>query len=135
MKNNLIDFNRFKSIKELQDYCTQQYSVVLKMQDEAEVFQSKIQHLEELLRNTGSTITVGSNELEICKIEISRMYNQVMAGPLEDKDVRKFDTLVKCLLAIQGKTPEKKPKQKEEQLSTEDLINLALQAMPEADGN
>jgi hypothetical protein len=127
--------SRFKTIKELQDYCNQQYSVILKMQAEAETYQTKIQHLEELLRTGGDNVTLGSNELEVCKIEISRLYSTAMQGPLEDKDVRKFDTLVKCLLAIQGKTPEKKPKQKEEVMSPEDLIALALQSMPESEGS
>ena len=44
MKNNLIDMDRFKNVKELQTYCNDQYSIILKMQAEAEANQNKIQH-------------------------------------------------------------------------------------------
>jgi hypothetical protein len=135
MKNNLIDFSKFKTLADLQRYANDQFSTILKMQAQAEEYQSKIEHLEELLRTGGSAITVGSNELEIARIELNRLYQHSLREPLDEKQIRSYKIYTDCLLAIQGKTPEKKPKQKEEQLSTEDLINLALQAMPEADGN
>lgn len=132
--DNKLDFSKFKDTKSLQAYANDQFQTILKMQAQSEMYQSKIEHLEELLRTGGSTLVVGSNELEICRIEINRLYQHSLREPLDDKQLRAFDVLVKCLLAIQGKSIEVKPKKKEPTLTTEELIEAALLQMPEADG-
>lgn len=131
--DNKLDFSKFKDTKSLQTYANDQFQTILKMQAQSEMYQSKIEHLEELLRTGGSTLVVGSNELEICRIEIARLYAKVLREPLEDKEVRIFETYCKTLLAIQGKTVEAKPKKKDPVMTPEELISIALQQMPEAD--
>lgn len=131
--SNKLDFNRFKTIKELQNYADSQFQTILKMQAQAEVYQSKIEHLEELLRTNGSSVIVGSSELEIAKIELSRLYQHSLREPLDDKQIRSYDIYVKCLLAIQGKAPEKKPKGKEPEHTLEELIAISQQSMPTSD--
>lgn len=128
--SNKLDFGRFKTIKELQNYADSQFQTILKMQAQAEAYQTKIEHLEELLRTSGSAEIVGSSELEIAKIELSRLHAHSLREPLDDKQIRSYDIYVKCLLAIQGKTPEKKSKSKEPEHTLEELIAMSQQAMP-----
>lgn len=132
MKNNLIDFGRFKTIKELQEYCNDQYAMILSLQVQNEDFKNKIDHLEQLLKSDGIILATKSNEEELCKLEIGRLYSLAKLAPLDDKETKRFEILVKTLLAIQGKVAEVKPKKKEENKSIEELIALAVQAMPEA---
>lgn len=132
--SNVIDFSKFKTIKELQEYANKQYDTILKMQVEAELFKSKIEHLEKLLESAGKSQPIASNELELCKLEINRLYQHAIREPLDEKQTRAFDIYVKNLLAIQNKTAPEKPSKKEPQLTPEELIAIALEQLPETDG-
>lgn len=130
--SKVINLEQFKNVKELQEYCNKQYETLSKLNTENEQLRAKVEHLEKIL--SGTNTPIASNELELCKLEISRLYDAALAGPLTDQETRKFDILVKNLLAIQGKEPEKKvSKKKEPQKTREELIALALEAMPETD--
>jgi hypothetical protein len=132
--SNVIDFSKFKTVKELQEYANKQYDTIAKLQVEAELNKSKIEHLENLLNNAGNVQPIASNELELCKLEINRLYQHALREPLDDKQIRAFDVYVKNLLAIQNKAIPEKPKKKEPQLTPEELIAIALEQMPETDG-
>ena len=125
-----IDFSNFKNLKELQNYTEDLFTLVASTQAETTKLSDRIRHLEALMMHSkDESIPVASNELELCKLEIERLYKEAKIQPLDDKQIRAFDIYVKCMLNIQGKElPKAKPK-KQEQLSQEDLINLALQAI------
>lgn len=131
--SNVIDFSRFKTVKELQEYASKQYETILKMQVDAELAKSKIEHLEKLLNNAGNAQPIASNELELCKLEINRLYQHALRESLDDKQIRAFDVYVRNLLAIQNKTVPEKIKKKESQLTPEELIAIALEQVPETD--
>ena len=125
-----VDFSNFKNLKELQNYTEDLFTLVASTQAENTKLKDRIKHLESLMMHSkDESIPVASNELELCKLEIERLYKEAKIQPLDDKQIRAFDTYVKCMLAIQGKeAPKAKPK-KQETLSQEELINLALQAV------
>ena len=125
-----VDFSNFKTLKDLQNYTEDLFTLVASAQAENIKLSDRIRHLESLMMHSKeNNVPVASNELELCKLEIERLYKEAKIQPLDDKQIRAFDIYVKCMLAIQGKeAPKAKPK-KQEPISQEDLINLALQAI------
>jgi hypothetical protein len=125
-----IDFSQFKTLKDLQHYADDLFTLVASEQAENIRLKDRVKHLESLMMHSkDESIPVASNELELCKLEIARLYTEAKIQPLDDKQIRAFDIYVKCMLNIQGKElPKAKPK-KQEVLSQEELINLALQAI------
>jgi hypothetical protein len=119
-----------KDYEELKKYAEKLTQTNLNLQKELNQTKDKLRHLEELTKFATSPIAVGSNEEELCKLEISRLYEAAKRSPLEFNEVKAFEIYVKSLMLIKGKTStdEKKPK-KEASLTNEQLLQLAMQVV------
>lgn len=129
--DNIIDFKKMKDKKDWEDFAKAQIDVIMKLQVENNKLQDKITHLELLLNNVPSNLAVASNEEELCKIEIARLFNKAKSLPLEWQETRAFEVYAKTLLAIKGKTVDdiKKNKSKEQKLSDSELLQIAMQSV------
>lgn len=100
------------------------------------LLKDKLKHFEDVTNLTSSVVSVGSNEEELCKLEISRLYNAAKTGPLEFTEVKAFEIYVKSLMLIRGKTTvEEKKSKKNSSLTEEQLLQLALQVQVVDDTN
>lgn len=119
-----------KEYEELKKYAEKLTKTNLSLQEELNQIKDKLRHLEELTKFSSNPIAVGSNEEELCKIEINRLYQAAKRAPLEFTEVKAFEIYVKSLMLIRGKTSseEKKPK-KEQSLSNDQLLQLAMQVV------
>jgi hypothetical protein len=118
--------------EELKKYAEKLTSTNIKLQKELEDTQNKLKHLEDIAKFNTSPISVGSNEEELCKLEINRLYNAAKNGPLEFNDIKAFEIYVKSLMLIRGKVPveeKKKNKASQNNLSNDQLLQLALQVV------
>lgn len=98
------------------------------LKEELKIAKDKLKHLEDVMKFNPSQISVGSNEEELCKIEINRLYQASKQGPLEFNEVKAFEIYVKSLMLIRGKTEIGDKKSKKSTSLTEDqLLQLALQ--------
>lgn len=122
-----------KQNEELKKYSEKLTSLNSKLQKELEQVTDKLKHLEEITKFSSNPIAVGSNEEELCKLEINRLYQSAKAGPLEFNEVKAFEIYVKSLMLIKGKsvTDEKKSK-KETSLNHDQLLQLALQVVDDS---
>lgn len=132
---NILDLSQFKDLKSLQEYADKQYKTIAIMKSKVDEQSTKISHLETLLSSRATILTPGSEQKSICEIEINRLYQKTLRGPLEFAEVKVLETLTKLLLAMEGKEP---PAEKEKALSKavkamtpQELINIALQKTPE----
>lgn len=116
--------------QELKKYSEKLTQTNSKLQKELEEAKDKLKHLEDIVKFNSSPIAVGSNEEELCKLEIKRLYEAAKRSPLEFNEVKAFEIYVKSLMLIRGKTEltDKKPK-KEASLSNDQLLQLALQVV------
>lgn len=114
--------------KELKKYSEKLTATNLQLQKELTDAKNKLQHLENITKT--SIVAVGSNEEELCKLEINRLYNAAKNGPLEFNEVKAFEIYVKSLMLIRGKTAvEEKKSKKEPALNHDQLLQLALQVV------
>lgn len=117
--------------EELKKYGEKLTQVNNKLQQELEQTKNKLHHLEELTKFASNPISVGSNEEELCRLEINRLYQAAKVAPLEFTQVKAFEIYVKSLMLIKGKSLEE-PKNKKSQkvkLDNEELLQLALQVV------
>lgn len=87
----------------------------------------KVAHLEELLKHTSSVpdLERKPHEEEIIQVELKRMWDTHVINnvPLVDKDdVKKLETLVKCLVSLRAGKPVKVKKEKT--MSIEDALRI-----------
>jgi 5-bromo-4-chloroindolyl phosphate hydrolysis protein len=125
--NSLITQN-----EELKKYGEKLTQSNLKLQRELEETQNKLKHLEEIVKFNKSPVAVGSNEEELCKLEIRRLYESAKQGPLAFNEVKAFEIYVKSLMLIQGKSSaedKKSRKSESASLNHEQLLQLALQVV------
>jgi hypothetical protein len=117
--------------EELKKYGEKLTQTNLKLQKELDATKDKLRHLEELAKFSSSTIAVGSNEEELCKLEISRLYQAAKVSPLEFNQVKAFEIYVKSLMLIRGKTLEESKSKKSSKvtLDNEQLLQLAMQVV------
>jgi hypothetical protein len=134
--SDIIDFNQFKSDKEWREFANRQTATILALQNQIKFLEEKLTESEKLLKNTTqvSPLTVNSNEEELCKIEIKRLYDKAKMQPLEWNEVRSFEVYVKALIAIKNKTPEEvsKKSDKAPKMNQAQLLELALKATDES---
>ena len=116
--------------EELKKYGEKLTQANLKLQEELTQAKDKLHHLEELTKINSSPLAIGSNEEDVCRIEIGRYYNLVKTRPLEFTEVKSFEIYVKSLMLIKGKgAVEEKKSKKSQQLSEDQLLQLALQVV------
>lgn len=116
--------------EELKRYGEKLTQANIKLQEELLQAKDKLRHLEELTKLNSSPLAIGSNEEDVCRIEIGRYYNLVKTRPLEFAEVKSFEIYVKSLMLIRGKTAvEEKKTKKSQQLSEDQLLQLALQVV------
>jgi hypothetical protein len=128
------DIDSFKKLSDLKEYAQALLDEAIKLKQELQKAQDKLSHLEEITKFSASPLSVGSNEEEVCKLEIRRLHDKCKNQPLEFNEVKAFEIFVNSLLKIQGKSPEegkKKPK-KQVDLTQDQLIQLALQVTDES---
>ena len=127
---NLLDLSQFKSLKELQEFAEKQFRTILILESTIKENKDKITHLETLLNNMpNSSLVTEDKEIEICKIEINRLYNYALREPLDDKQVRNLEIYVRTLALARGKSldaiKEKKDKTDLKSMPVGKLIELA----------
>jgi hypothetical protein len=124
------ELDKYKSIKDLREFTETLINTTTALQLELQQTKDKLNHLEQITKFNTSPISVGSNEEELCKLEISRLYQAAKTGPLEFNEVKAFEIYVKSLMLIRGKSVnEEKKSKKEPALSNDQLIQLALQVV------
>jgi len=117
--------------EELKKYGERLTQTNLQLQQELEQTKNKLRHLEEIAKFSSNPIAVGTNEEELCKLEINRLYQAAKVAPLEFTQVKAFEIYVKSLMLIRGKSIEE-PKNKKSskiKLDNEELLQLALQVV------
>lgn len=133
--SNLLDLTQFKSLRELQDYANKQFMTIGVMKQQLDDTKAKVSHLESLLASKATVLNVDSEQEEICKIEINRLYQKTLRGPLDFAEIKALETYTKILMAAKGKEIDDKKEKKAEkaikQLSPQELIKIALQKTPE----
>jgi hypothetical protein len=119
-----------KDYEDLKKYAEKLTQVNLKLQEELTQVKDKLRHLEDINKFSSSAIAVGSNEEELCKLEINRLYQSAKIAPLEFNEVKAFEIYVKSLMLIKGKPAvEDKKSKKENSLTNDQLLQLALQVV------
>jgi hypothetical protein len=128
------DLDSFKKLSDLKEYTEALLSEAIKLKQELQKANDKLSHLEEVSRFHSSPLTVGTNEEEVCKLEIRRLHDLCKSRPLEFNEVKAFEIFVNSMLKIQGKTSEdvKKKSKKQVDLSQDQLIQLAMQVTDES---
>lgn len=127
------DLDKYKSLNDLRAFTETLIRTTTALQLELQQTKDKLAHLEQITKFTTSPISVGSNEEELCKLEISRLYQAAKNGPLEFNEVKAFEIYVKSLMLIRGKSvSEEKKSKKEPTLSNDQLIQLALQVVDDS---
>lgn len=117
--------------EELKKYGEKLTQTNLKLQKELENTKDKLHHLEEVVKFSNNSMAVGSNEEELCKLEINRLYQAAKVSPLEFTQVKAFEIYVKSLMLIRGKSVEevKVKKSSKQTLDNDQLLQLALQVV------
>jgi hypothetical protein len=122
-----------KDYEQLKKYAEKLTQTNIKLQAELSQTKDKLHHLEELTKFATNPIAVGSNEEELCKLEINRLYQSAKSGPLEFNEIKAFEIYVKSLMLIRGKSAvEEKKSKKTQSLSEDQLLQLALQVVDES---
>lgn len=131
-----LDLSKFSTLKELQEYANKQFQTILMLKTALNDMENKAVHLEKLLEQSKvEPLIIQDKEVEICRIEINRLYQTSIGRPLEDKEIRNLETLVKTLAVAKGKTiseeKDKKEKKDHKALPVGRLIELAKQIKEE----
>lgn len=109
-------------------------NVIEKLTQDKLDLEAKLAILESKLKLQESKLAISSEEEELCKIEINRLYTLAKTRPLEWDEVKIFDTYVKALLAIKGKPEAAKKKSiNPVTFSQEELLKIAC--APDDDNN
>jgi hypothetical protein len=123
------ELKKYDSLEELQKFTERLIDTTSALKMELEQTKDKLRHLEDITKFSNN-ISVGSNEEELCKLEINRLYQAAKNGPLEFNEVKAFEIYVKSLMLIRGKTAvEDKKAKKEPALNHDQLLQLALQVV------
>lgn len=132
--SDIIDFNQFKNEKEWREFANRQTTTILALQDHIQVLEEKLAAAEAIIKTQESSLQVKSDEEELCRMEIRRLYAKAKANPLEWNEVRAFEVYVKSLLAIRNKTQDESNKKTEKQskVTQAQLLELALKATDES---
>ena len=122
------------NLKELQIFTEKLIASTAELKIELQQTKDKLAHLENITKHVTSPISVGSNEEELCKLEISRLFQAAKNAPLEFNEVKSFEIYVKSLMLIRGKTVAevKKGGKKDAALTNDQLLQLALQVVDES---
>lgn len=127
------ELEQYKTKKELDKFTENLLDRHGALQLELEQLKSKLEHFEAVQK---TALSVGSNEEELCKLEIRRLYESAKDGPLEFNEVKAFEIYAKTLLAIKGKALDADPnakKSKEPKFKDEDLMRFAQQVQADDD--
>lgn len=108
----LIDFTeKFKTQKELQEYARAQFLTLLNANRHIQSLEMENQQLRSeitILKTSlplpnEAKIISKSTEQDICEIEINRIKDLALQGPLTMEDTKRLDLLVKNLYIAKGK--------------------------------
>lgn len=132
--SDIIDFNQFKSEKEWREFANRQTSTILGLQGHIQHLEEKLAAAEAIIKTQESSLNIKSDEEELCRIEIRRLYSKAKATPLEWNEVRAFEVYVRSLLAIRNKVQDEpnKKSDKQSKVSQAQLLELALKATDES---
>lgn len=121
------------NLKELREFSEKLVETNLKLQKELQQTQDKLTHFEQVAKFNASPISIASNEEELCKLEINRLYTAAQKAPLEFEEIKAFEIYVKSLMLIRGKSSDSsnKSNKKEKPLAYEDLMKAAIQGIDE----
>jgi hypothetical protein len=130
------ELEQYKTKKELEKFTENLLDRHVSVKAELDALKDKLQHFEAIEKDTKSAVSIGSNEEELCKLEIRRLYDAAKNSPLEFNEVKAFEIYAKTLLAIKGKSLDGDPnakKSKEPKFKDEDLMRFAQQVQAEDD--
>lgn len=132
--SDVIDFNQFKNEKEWREFANRQTATILALQGHIQNLEEKLASAEAIIKTQESSLNVKSDEEELCRIEIRRLYNKAKATPLEWNEVRAFEVYVRSLLSIRNKVQDEpnKKSDKQSKMSQAQLLELALKATDES---
>jgi hypothetical protein len=133
MSKKIKDFDTYSQLKNSKDIADQATKDLMntsiyiqKLEKELKEAKDKIVHLEEMLKNSNvPDLALKPHEEEIISVELKRMYDRHVLNdvPLDEKeDLKKLDTLVKCLVALRGGTIKKDKKEKA--MSVDDALKI-----------
>ena len=116
------ELEQYKTKKDLEKFTENLLDRHGALQVDLEQLRDKLVHFEAVQK---TSLSVGSNEEELCKLEIRRLY-----------EVKAFEIYAKTLLAIKGKSLDADPnakKSKEPKFKDEDLMRFAQQVQADDD--
>jgi hypothetical protein len=123
------DLKNYTSLEELRKFTEKLIDTTAALKMELEQTKARLQHSEEIAKFSNN-VAIGSNEEELCKLEINRLYQSAKNGPLEFNEIKAFEIYVKSLMLIRGKTAvDDKKAKKEPALDHDQLLQLALQVV------
>jgi hypothetical protein len=133
----IVDLSQYKTEKELREFAERLVQTNLVLQSQLKEVENKKKHLEDLIKHNSHSLAIASNEEEICKIELGRLFVKCQQKPLEYSEAKLVELYTKTLLAIKGKDLAEKPKSKDtvKQYSPQELIEIALKSSPEDSEN
>ncbi len=129
-----MKFINEKDHEELKKYSERLTQLNTKLQKELQDCKDKLKHLEDIAKFNSNPISIGSNEEELCKLEIHRLYQAAKAAPLEFNEVKAFEIYVKSLMLIRGKSvvEDKKKSKEQSSITNEQLLQLAMQVVDDS---
>lgn len=133
---------QFKTVAELQQYCSSQFQVINELNRKIVQLEEKNKHLEQLLQNSTPIMDDGSGKLEVyaqlsdemavCLMQIKILKDKGMKDELNYEEAKKLDIYTKLLQTLKANVkPEKNPA---EDMSTEEILKL-LEEDEKSSGN
>jgi len=101
-------------------------TIITGLKGEIKALNDQIAHLESLLKHKPEDVTeIKPIEEQIIMTELGRLYDAHVVRNIpivEKEDVKKLETLIKCLVSLRAGKPEKKKKEKS--MSVEDAMKM-----------
>jgi hypothetical protein len=128
-------------VKESVEFANKAFESLESQQTYIKELEDKVKHLESLLKSSNiptiesnspsnSPLSRKSHEEEIIQVEFRRLHHKVVGlnEPLDPRDLKKFEILVKALVALKsGQIKEDKSKKsKEKETPVEDLLRIVM---------
>lgn len=132
----------FKTLKELRQYCSSQYRVIISLNKKIVELTEENKHLKDMLAKStpildtsGGSLEVYkdiTDELAVCIMQIKLLKDKSISGELTFEEAKKLDIYTKLL--IQLKTGEKVEENVTKTLTDEELLKLLNEEMSNQNG-
>lgn len=122
----MIDFKKYKTEKELQEFCQQLYSTNMVLQNKLESLEKQLKHAEELLKNIPTETSTEQDLRDLLFREIAYIDKLSKAGGLNNEETKQLKLVVDAYVALERKNqqPAEKGSRKKSNKSAAELISI-----------